>query len=576
MTFKRLPKAEATAEASFEKSFSKQLKRNSQNLFEPPALVHPGTGGSVRLAGRYQGRMRDIYLRTPPGSLRKPQKDDRRTIVLISRAERNPSMGNLKPISMTKTEVLAFAKSLNYDLKSYQVDEVHRIIHTSHDVVCLDGARQNTGKSHVTIIACLILAIAGRVILYSIHRKEGARAMMKRFSGLTAKLKGSNLVLKESLSNGFEEIWFNSGGAIHFRARTDGMGVGLTVDVIIYDEAQLVGDRTFSDLNPTADASDYPVRVHLGTPPKDEEFNLAPNALFTSFFLTEDPRIIRNGIPGWYTPGLEYTWEDHGSKLKSWKHSATLKKQLAQGWTEAKTETQREAFFRDNLSMWKQREIFIQKEPILTPKDLKLMMSEQSTPGTTFFGGVGIIPESQVAYVSAFDGRQLKIVQEVELPNGSLDGLVDWIKENSRKFRLLRIPGNARGTALTQALSEKGLKAKLKTVALPELSSSVDRFLKNTGSGEWTVYDRDYVRVALGSFWLDFDKRSGSVVPKCGVPQDSALVLAVMMSSVDKRLTERARSINGDPADQPDAVTLAQAIASGHQAERPKARAYGW
>lgn len=489
-------------------------------------------------------------------------------------------MGHLKPISMTKAQVQAFAKSLDYDLKQYQVDEVHQIIHTSHEVVVLDGARQNTGKSHITIIACLILAIAGRKILYSIHRKDGTRAMLRRFAGLTHKLKGSDLVAKESLSNGFEEIFFSSGGAIHFRARTDGMGVGLTVDVIVYDEAQLVNDRAFSDLNPTADASDFPLRIHLGTPPKDEEFNLAPNALFTTFFLTEDPRVIRNGIPGFWKPGLEYSWEAHGSKLKSWKHAATLKKQLAQGWTEAKTEIQKEAFFRDNLSMWKQREIHIQKEPILSADHLKKLLSERSTRATTYYGGVGIIPDSQLAYVSAFDGRQLKIVQEVELPNGSLDGLVDWLKENSRKFRLIRIPSNARGTALQQALTDKGMKSKLKMVALPELSSSVDRFLKNTDSGEWTVYDRDYVRVALGGFWLEFDKRSGSVVPKCGVAQDTALVLSLIQASVDRRLTDRAKDLNREEQEpeegSEDAVKLAQAISEGHRVERPRAKAYGW
>jgi len=491
--------------------------------------------------------------------------------------KRKSLVRELDPITITKTEIKEFATDLGMPLKDYQVDLVYVIVRTEGSVVYYDGPRQTFGKSQVGIVSALILAIAKRAITYTAHRKDTTLSVMRRFAALTRQLSDSDLIEKESLSNGFEQIFFTSGGEIHFRTRTDGTGVGGNMDVIFYDEAQMVSERAISDLDPSVDGSTRSVRVHMGTPPKDDEYRLYPDAPFTTAMLSDSPKFIHGGPKGvWYEPGLEYTWQDHGSKISSWKHKASLKSELAQAWAECATERQKEAFFRDKLAIWKRPETWTVHEPAIDGDMMKKIFTGVQSMASSFYGGIGVLPKSDKAYVSANDGRQLMVAQEIDLSGGDLDPLVDWVRKNARKFKLIRIPANERGKAIHQALLDRGIhRSKIRLVTLPELSSSIARFFKLTEAGELKVYERDYVRIALGSFWLRFDDRSGSNDVASEVPQDQALVLSLMQACVEQQLVSRARSLN-DKAGGDTPETLSSTAPVTQEIKPTKNKSYVW
>lgn len=495
---------------------------------------------------------------------------------------------DLRPIRMSKAQIKAFAADLKYPLKPYQIDLVHRTVNSSEETIFYDGARQIFGKTQVQVMSMLIFAINGRVVLYSAHKKDTVRAIMNRLVGLARQLRGTGVIGREALSNGFEEIFFNSGGAIHFRVRTDGTGVGLSLDVIIWDEAQLVSRRAVSDMGPALDSSDYPVSIHIGTPPKDAEYNLCPDAPFTVAYLNENPNFIHNGPAVEYSPDLEYSWDEYGRHIVSWRDPRSLRPRLEKKWMEAVTPTQREDFWRDNASVWKRPERWINHEPLLGMDALKGMFTKVGSLAQRFYVGIGVNPESQLAYVSANDGRQIMIAQEIDLGAGDLEPLGVWLRENARKFKIIRIPANARGRALKDLLVDKGISpAKLRLVGLPELSSSVARFLRMTKSGEWKVYDTMDTRTALSSFWLEFDTKSGSSYPQAASKEDEALVLSIMQASVDENLTLRARSLNGTAVDgagsqsgrvtdKDDTTPAVPPPAPQIVAERPKPKVMAW
>lgn len=486
---------------------------------------------------------------------------------------------SLKPIKMNKTEILQFATTMGYPLKPFQVDRVHDTIHAGWKTIYYDGGRQITGKSHIQIVASLILAIAGRRILYTAHEGDAVRSMMYRFASLTEKLIGSDIVKKESLSNGFQEIFFTSGGFIQFKIRVDGKGVGGNFDVIIYDEAQMVSERAFSDMDNTVEGSEIPIRVHIGTPPKPDEYRLYPEAPFTIAMLNDDPDFIHHGPPGvWYEPGLEYSWEEHGSKVPTWKTAPVLKKQLALAWAKCYTENQKQAFFRDKLSVWTRPDQWERPDPAFEGESLDKIFTTVQTKASNFYMGVGIFPDSSKAYVAANDGRQLMIAQEIDLGAGDLDPLVDWLRTNARKFKLLRIPENQRGKALYQALADRGVvKTKMRLVSLPELSTSTARFFKLTADEQLKVYERDYVRIALSQFWVSFDQRSGSSMPDSDDPETKALVNSLVQACVEPKLIQRARDLNrnsrvDEELPEDDGSTPQKPA----QPQRPAAKSFAW
>lgn len=494
----------------------------------------------------------------------------------------------LRPISMSKAQIKAFATDLRYPLKPYQIDLVHRTVNSSDEVIYYDGARQIFGKTQVQVMSMLIFAINGRRVLYSAHKKDTVRAIMQRLVGLARQLKGTGVIAREALSNGFEEIFFESDGSIHFRVRTDGTGVGLSLDVIIWDEAQLVSRRAVSDMGPALDSSDYPVSIHIGTPPKDAEYNLCPDAPFTVAYLNDDPNFIHHGPQVEYTPDLEYSWDEYGRQIVSWRDPRSLRVRLDNKWKAAVTPAQREDFWRDNASVWKRPEKWVNHEPLLDFDDLKAMFTKAGSLAQRFYVGVGVNPESQLAYVAANDGRQLMIAREIDLGAGDLEPLAQWLRENARKFKVIRIPGNARGRALKDLLVDKGISnAKLRLVGLPELSSSIARFLRMTKAGEWKVYDTMDTRTALGSFWLGFDQKSGSSYVEAASKSDEALVLSLIQASVDENLTLRARELNGTTVEgagsqservteEDDTTPSIPFTEAQIVTERPKAKAMVW
>lgn len=70
-------------------------------------------------------------------------------------------------------------------------------------------------------------------------------------------------------ANGQQEITFTSGSRIMFGARENGFGRGLhSVDVAVFDEAQILTVRAMDNMIPVLNTSPNPLVVYMGNPPK--------------------------------------------------------------------------------------------------------------------------------------------------------------------------------------------------------------------------------------------------------------------------------------------------------------------
>lgn len=142
----------------------------------------------------------------------------------------------------------------------------------------LSVPRQN-GKNAVLEMRELFGMVGrGEKILHTAHQVKTAQKhfrRLKHFFGSKvddpgAKFPELNALVREIRNvNGQEAIYLDNGGSVEIVARSQGSGRGFTVDVIVCDEAQDMGDDDQEALLSTSSASPLrnPQWIYTGTPP---------------------------------------------------------------------------------------------------------------------------------------------------------------------------------------------------------------------------------------------------------------------------------------------------------------------
>jgi hypothetical protein len=142
----------------------------------------------------------------------------------------------------------------------------------------LSVPRQN-GKNAVLEMRELFGMVGrGEKILHTAHQVKTAQKhfrRLKHFFGSkvddpAAKFPELNALVREVRNvNGQEAIYLENGGSVEIVARSQGSGRGFTVDVIVCDEAQDMGDDDQEALLSTSSASPLrnPQWIYTGTPP---------------------------------------------------------------------------------------------------------------------------------------------------------------------------------------------------------------------------------------------------------------------------------------------------------------------
>lgn len=141
---------------------------------------------------------------------------------------------------------------------------------------------RQVGKTY--LLAGLIMALAtlneGLFVLWTAHRTRTADETFAYMRGLALRAEVAPYVRTVRAANGQQEVSLNNGARILFGAREGGFGRGFAgVDVIVFDEAQILGQRALDDMVPAANTSPNPLILRAGTPPKPTD----PSEAFTAF-----------------------------------------------------------------------------------------------------------------------------------------------------------------------------------------------------------------------------------------------------------------------------------------------------
>jgi phage terminase large subunit-like protein len=133
---------------------------------------------------------------------------------------------------------------------------------------------RQVGKTFLVgmIVIALCVLFPGMTVLWTAHRTRTATKTFGSLQGMVRRKKIWPHIRAIRSANGEQEIAFQNGSVIMFGAREQGFGRGFDqVDVEVFDEAQILGEKALEDMVPATNASTHPAGALLffmGTPPR--------------------------------------------------------------------------------------------------------------------------------------------------------------------------------------------------------------------------------------------------------------------------------------------------------------------
>lgn len=146
---------------------------------------------------------------------------------------------------------------------------------------------RQVGKTFLVgaLVFALSLLRPGLTVIWSAHRTRTAEETFKKMQAFARRKAIKPFVLKVVLGSGEESIEFVNGSRIMFGARADGFGRGFDeVDVVVYDEAQILAQSALDDMIPATNQCRQPegaLMFFMGTPPQEKEINAGKAEVFT-------------------------------------------------------------------------------------------------------------------------------------------------------------------------------------------------------------------------------------------------------------------------------------------------------
>jgi hypothetical protein len=133
---------------------------------------------------------------------------------------------------------------------------------------------RQVGKTFLVgaIVFALCLLHPSLTVIWTAHRLRTAEETFGKMQAFAKRKRIAPFVSKVILGSGDEAILFRNGSRILFGARERGFGRGFDeVDVLIFDEAQILSENALDDMIPATNQSRQPssaLLLFMGTPPK--------------------------------------------------------------------------------------------------------------------------------------------------------------------------------------------------------------------------------------------------------------------------------------------------------------------
>lgn len=323
---------------------------------------------------------------------------------------------------------------------------------------------RQTGKTHSigALVFALCLAHPGLLVVWTAHRARTHRQTFEEMAGWASKKLTARYVRNVRRANGEQEIEFNNGSQIMFGARETGFGRGFAkVDVLIFDEAQILTIKAMEDMVPATLVSPNGLVVMAGTPPRESDpgevfserrdaalSGRDPDTLYVEFSASEDD-----------DPEDERIWaKANPSFPKRTSRSAILRMKNMLGL---------DAFRREGLGIWDKKGSTAR----VFEEDSWGRLVEETPPGGVVSFGVKFTPDgSHVALGGASKHGEIIHVEGLrQMPlSESTDWLVDFLIDRKDTAAQIVVDGKSGAQALAHTLRAARVGAKVLIVPSPD------------------------------------------------------------------------------------------------------------
>jgi hypothetical protein len=435
----------------------------------------------------------------------------------------------------TKKEIRETVAIWGSKPEPFQLDILHRI-ENGLELTC-DAMRQ-IGKSETISDSMMLGGIKGEKSLYTSYDDLSTAEIRDRtFEKAEAVMEDTPGVIKKIVVSGTStpHIEFNNGGRIEFRIRGPKLGRGAKRDRLYFDEAAQLSHEMFAKVSAFISNSKTGRIIMMGTPPSEQDFEK---------YGTDTPFIKArlNGGPNYISFGI-------GEYDKNLKLSPAVARKYNPLWRKIPRFNDKQARFQsmmnhksycvEYLGAWAMPELQEIHDPHFSMDEVKNMLTDTSSRSSRFTASVGVYPDSDWAYVAYNDGIKAEVVGRFDVTGGDLSELVEWLTARFRKLETIRIPNNQRGQTIERML-KKNRVFNVELMKVTDTAMNISRFEKQTAAGSLKIYKSGDVEMALSSFWLGLIASSGSYEIFSGLEKDKAIVLALVNSTKDGKITARA------------------------------------
>lgn len=331
------------------------------------------------------------------------------------------------------------------------------------DGVGLSLPRQ-VGKTYLigAMVFALCVNIPGLLVIWSAHHARTHGETFLAMQGFASRAKVEPHVQQVFTGSGTEEIRFHNGSRILFGARERGFGRGIPgVDVLIFDEAQILSDRALANMLATLNTSQFGLQLYIGTPPKPEDMSES----FT--------RMRTEALAGTLTDGawIELGAADgsKGDDREQWRRAnpSYPLRTPAQSLLRLKRKLTEADWLREGLGVWSTR---TGPRRLIGAKEwTALGVPEAPSVGVKSFGVAFSADGTRVALAGALRHDDGMHVELVDAFSGSMDAgisaLADWLASRWRQSAAFVLSGKAGAGVLADALRARKVPASVIRVA---------------------------------------------------------------------------------------------------------------
>lgn len=395
---------------------------------------------------------------------------------------------------------------------------------------------RQVGKTHLIgfLVFALCVNIPGLLVIWTAHHSSTSGETFLSMQGMAQRQKVAPHIKQVFTGSGDEEIRFHNGSRILFGARERGFGRGIPgVDVLIFDEAQILSDKAMSNMLATMNTSRFGLQLYIGTPPKPEDMS-------ETF-----KRMRREALAGTLTDGawIEFgaNTDDREDDRQVWRrmNPSYPKRTPAQSLMRLKRKLTPADWRREGMGIWDADQAGTRA---VTEDVWAKRAAPESLDGIRSYAVAFSLDGSRsaVGAVSwAGDQHQVALMGVSDDPEAGLTHTAKWLAERWRKAGSFVLAGSAGAGVLRQMMIDEGVPAKRIVVATtPQYLQACEMFRDSLKEGNVSWLDVEGQEALSSSVAVcDVDKRGRWVptVPDGDETPLESVSLALWVSRTFKR-----------------------------------------